>query len=270
MGHGLTWLRLLPGVSQLEAYFTARAGEAGLGSGLLFGSPLSIQHVVAAALVMALVLLLATTTRVGMRRAADGGLVPDTRLSLRNLIELALDMLYAQMRRIIGEDAPRYFPVVGTLALFIFVSNVLGLVPGFTPPTDNWNTTFACGIFVFLYYNWHGLRAHGLGHIAHMANPVGKWWGWILAPLMFPIELVSHIARPASLSIRLAANMVGDHAVVTAFLGLVPILVPLPFMVLGLLVSLVQTLVFCLLTTIYISLAISGEHEEHEGAEASA
>ena len=110
----------------------------------------------------------------------------------------------------------------------IFFSNLLGLIPGFAPPTDNWNTTFACSIFVFLYYNWHGVRAHGIGHLTHIANPVGTWWGWFLSPLMFPIELVSHIARPMSLGIRLSANMVGDHAVVAAFLGLVPILVPLP------------------------------------------
>ncbi|RYF04349.1 MAG: ATP synthase F0 subunit A, partial [Deltaproteobacteria bacterium] len=182
---------------------------------------------------------------------------------------VALEALYSQSRQIIGPDCARYFPMLATFTLFIFVSNVLGLIPGFAPPTDNWNTTFACGIFVFIYYNYHGIRTHGLGHIAHMANPVGEPWGWLLAPLMFPIELVSHCARPFSLGVRLAANMVGDHAVLLGFLGLVPILVPLPFMVLGLMVSLIQTLVFVLLSMIYIGMATADAHHgADEGAAA--
>lgn len=267
MEHGITWFKFLPGYRQLEAYFAHEAARAGHTEGILFGSPLSIQHVLAAVLVVIVVLLVGLRARVDLKRSADGGLVPPPDVSLRNFIELALEGLYNQARQIIGPEAPRYFPVIAALAMFIFFSNVLGLVPGFTPPTDNWNTTFAAGIFVFLYYNWHGMRAHGLGHLAHMANPVGTWWGWFLAPLMFPIELVSHIARPASLGIRLAANMVGDHAVVTAFLGLVPILVPLPFMALGLMVAFVQTLVFVLLTMIYVGLSVASSHDdEHEAA----
>ena len=265
MGHGATWLKLLPGYRQMEAYFMHNAEAVGIKKGLLFGSGMSMQHVLAAALVVIIVLLLGARARADLAKAADGGLVPDPKISVRNFIELALEALYNQSRQIIGADAKRYFPVIAALAMFIFFSNVLGLVPGFTPPTDNWNTTFGCSIFVFLYYNYHGLRAHGLGHIAHMANPVGTWWGWFLTPLLFPIELVSHLARPMSLGIRLAANMVGDHAVVTAFLGLVPFLVPLPFMALGLMVCLVQTLVFVLLTMIYIGLSVASSHdEEHE------
>jgi F-type H+-transporting ATPase subunit a len=265
MGHGVTWLTFLPGYQQLETYFRDMAARAGSAHGLLFGSPLVIQHVLAAVLVCVVVSLLAWRARAEIKRAGAGAVVPSPEPSLRNFLEVSLEYLYNQMHQIIGKNAVRYFPVIGTLALFIFFSNALGLIPGFVPPTNNWNTTFACGLFVFLYYNWHGLRAHGLAHIAHMANPVGVWWGWFLAPLMFPIELVSHIARPCSLAIRLAANMVGDHAVVTAFLGLVPILVPLPFMALGLMVVLVQTLVFVLLTMIYIGLAVAGEGEEHHG-----
>ena len=102
-----------------------------------------------------------------------------------------------------------------------------------------------------------------------MANPAGVWWGWFLAPLLFPVELVSHLARPFSLGVRLAATMVADHAVLLAFLGLVPLLVPVPFMVLGLAVSLIQTVVFILLSMIYIGLATADAHastetEDHE------
>ena len=268
MGHGITWLSFLPGFQQIQEYLREATHNASL-----LGNPLLIQHVVAGALVVIIVFALAFKAGRDIRQAGDQALIPPPEPSIRNFLEVALEWLYGQARQIIGKDAPRYFPVIGTLALFIFFSNILGLVPGFEPPTNNWNTTAACAIFVFLYFNYHGLRVHGLGHIAHMANPAGTWWGWFLAPLMFPIELVSNLARPFSLTVRLAANMMGDHAVLAAFLGLVPIMVPLPFLLLGLIVCIVQTLVFVLLTMIYISLSVAeSNHDEHdeEGAHAHA
>ncbi|MBI5508526.1 MAG: F0F1 ATP synthase subunit A [Deltaproteobacteria bacterium] len=267
MGHGVTWLSFLPGYQQLQDYLREATHNASL-----FGNALLIQHVVAAVLVVLIVSLVGIQAGMEIRRLGDAAVIPSPTPSLRGFIEVALEWLYNQAHQIIGKDAKRYFPVIGTLALFIFFCNILGLVPGFAPPTDNWNTTAACSIFVFLYYNYHGLRAHGLGHIAHMANPAGTWWGWFISPLMFPIELVSHVARPFSLTVRLAANMVGDHAVLAAFLGLVPVLVPLPFLLLGFIVCLVQTLVFVLLTMIYIGLSVAETHhdeehdEEHEAA----
>jgi F-type H+-transporting ATPase subunit a len=264
--HGVTWLNFLPGYHQIQAYLQQTQ------HGLLFGTHVIIQHVAAAIIVAFIVLLLAIFARADIKRAKDGGIVPEARISLRNIIEMALEGLYGQMQNIIGKEARRYFPVIATLALFIFVSNVIGLFPGMASPTDNWNTTFACSIFVFLYYNFHGLRVNGLAHIGHMANPTGMWWGWFLAPLMFPIEVVSHIARPFSLGVRLSANMMGDHAVLLAFLGLVPIVVPLPFMALGLMVCTIQTLVFCLLSMIYIALAVQEAHhgDDHEHAHGDA
>ncbi len=258
MGHGISWLSYLPGYANIEAWLQTQ------GRGVLGNLPV-LQHVVAALLVGLICLGIAFVVGRDLRQAGAGAVVPDARLSTRNVVEVVLEALYAQSRQIIGADCGRYFPMLATFALFIFVSNCLGLIPGFTPPTDNWNTTFACGIFVFAYYNYHGLRRHGLGHLAHMANPVGTWWGWFLAPLMFPIELVSHCARPFSLGVRLAANMVGDHAVLLGFLSLVPVLVPLPFMLLGLMVSVVQTLVFVLLSMIYIGMATADGHAEADG-----
>lgn len=259
MEHGVTWLNFLPGYHQLQAYLQSSQ------HGLLFGTHVVIQHVVAAIVVAIIVLWLAATTRADLKRASDGGIVPEPKISVRNIIEMALESLYGLMQNMIGKEARRYFPVIATLALFIFVSNVIGLFPGMASPTDNWNTTFACSIFVFLYYNFHGLRVNGLAHIGHMANPTGMWWGWFLAPLMFPIEVVSHLARPFSLGVRLSANMMGDHAVLIAFLGLVPIIVPMPFIALGLIVCTVQTLVFCLLSMIYIALAVQeAHHDDHE------
>jgi F-type H+-transporting ATPase subunit a len=267
MGHGVTWLTFLPGYRNIEAYLQQEYEQYSL-----FGQPVVVQHVAAAILVVLIVMLLALRARVDLERAGADAIIPDPEPSVRNFIEVAFEWLYGQARSIIGEkEAKRYFPVIASLALFIFISNVLGLVPGFAPPTDNWNTTFGCSLFVFLYYNYHGLRVNGLNHIAHMANPAGTWWGWFLAPLMFPIELVSHCARPFSLGVRLAANMVGDHAVVAAFLGLVPILVVIPFLLLGFVVCLVQTMVFVLLTMIYIGLAVEeAHHDEHAHEEAHA
>lgn len=261
MEHGVSWFSFMPGYQQIEAYLRSVQQHGVLGQALV------IQHVLAALLVSVIVMALALTARRSLRNAPDGGLVPDDNVSVRNFLEVILEAIYGQMQQIIGKGAERYFPVIATLALFIFFSNLLGLIPGFLPPTDNWNTTFACSIFVFLYYQYHGLRVNGLAHIAHMANPTGEWWGWFLAPLMFPIELVSHLARPLSLGIRLATNMVGDHAVLSAFLGLVPVLVPLPFLALGLIVCVVQTLVFVLLSIIYIALSVEEAHhdEAHAG-----
>ena len=257
MEHGVSWLFLIPGVQALEARVGAQA------RGVL-GHPASMQHVLAALLVAVVLLLVGWRTRATLRHAGANAVVPEPTINIRNLVEIGAEALLAQMRQIIGPDYRRYFPVLCTFALFILFANLLGLVPGMTPPTDNWNTTFACGIYIFLYYNWHGLRTHGLGHLAHMANPIGQWWGWFFAPLLFPIELVSHLARPFSLGVRLAANMMGDHAVLLGFLSLVPVLVPVPFLLLGLVVSVVQTLVFVLLSTIYLGLATaSGHAEEH-------
>ncbi len=257
MGHGITWLSFLPGYQQIELYLREVTHNTSL-----FGNAVVIQHVVAALLVVLLISLMGLKAGRDIRRAGPGAVVPPPEPSVRNFLEVVLEWLYKQAHQIIGKEAPRYFPVIGTLALFIFFSNVLGLVPGFAPPTDNWNTSAACSVFVFLYYNFHGLRAHGMGHIAHLANPAGTWWGWFLAPLMFPIEVVSHIARPFSMMVRLSANMMGDHAVVAAFVGLVPILVPLPFLLLGLIVCVVQTLVFVLLTMIYIGLSVADSHHD--------
>ena len=261
MEHGVTWFYFLPGLEQFRHYLAESTGNWTL----LGVNPVLIQHFAAAVVVVLIVLLLSLRMRMDINKPGANAVIPDPNPSIRNFIEVSLEWLYGQAHAIIGKDASRYFPVIGSLAMFIFVANILGLVPGFAPPTDNWNITFGCSIFVFLYYNYHGLRVNGLGHIAHMANPSGLWWGWFLAPLMFPIEVVSHFARPFSLGVRLAANMVGDHAVLAAFLGLLPIFVPLPFLLLGFIVCLVQTIVFVLLTTIYIALAVEEAH--HDGGE---
>jgi F-type H+-transporting ATPase subunit a len=172
-------------------------------------------------------------------------------------MEAFIAYFYGVTRDVMGpRRAKRYFPVVGAAACFIFFSNVLTLIPGFAPPTSSLNITLGCALCVFILFNYYGLQANGLNYVKHLAGP--KWY---LAPLIFPIELISTLVRPVTLSIRLMVNMAVDHLLGTIALGMIAILVPVPLMFLGAIVIVVQTLVFSLLTSIYIGLAT--EHEEH-------
>jgi F-type H+-transporting ATPase subunit a len=176
---------------------------------------------------------------------------------MRNVFEVLADTVLGLMAGVIGEKAAKkYLPLVGTLFLFILFSNLLGLIPGFLPPTSTLKTNLAMSVLVFLLSHVFGVREHGLKYFKHFLGPI--WW---LAPLMLPIELISHIARPVSLAMRLMGNIVGDHTLVLVFFGIAPFLLPLPFMVMGVLVCVVQAVVFSLLATVYIGQAVA--HEDH-------
>ena len=158
--------------------------------------------------------------------------------------------------------AKRYFPLIGALAVFIFFSNVLGMIPGFLPPTDVLDTTLALGLVVFVSTHYLGVKEHGLSYFKHFLGPIVAWYALPLMILMLLIETISHMVRPLSLGIRLMGNIMGDHKVLGIFLGFGVLFLPLPIMVLGSIVAVVQTMVFCLLSMVYIALAI--EHaEEH-------
>ena len=144
---------------------------------------------------------------------------------------------------------------MGALFIYILFSNLLGLIPGFLPPTDNLNTNVACALTVFIFYNYQGFKAHGFAYLKHFMGPI--WW---LAPIMVVIEVISHLVRPASLSVRLFGNISGDHLVLGIFSSLVPIGVPVIFLFLGLFVSVIQAFVFTLLSMVYISLATAHDH----------
>ena len=190
-------------------------------------------------------------------KTPDKGIVPPRKMNLRNFFEFTAESVYGMVEGAMGEkNAPRFFPLIGALWCFILFSNLFALIPGFSPPTDNIKTNLGIALFVFLLTHYYGLREHGLAYLKHFLGP-----SLPLAPLMLPIELISHIARPMSLTMRLMGNMMADHKVVMSFFALVPILVPLPFLLLGLLVCLIQALVFCTLAMVYIGMAI--EHEEH-------
>jgi F-type H+-transporting ATPase subunit a len=216
-----------------------------------------IVHVVCALVVLVFLAFGAFRYSAAVSGSGDAGLVPPPKLGIRNLFEVLADTVLGLMAGVMGEKAAkRYLPLVGTLFMFILFSNLLGLIPGFLPPTDTLKTNLALSVSVFLLSHAFGVREHGLKYFKHFLGPI--WW---LIPLMLPIEIISHIARPVSLAMRLMGNIVGDHKLVLVFFGIFPFLLPLPFMVMGVLVCVVQAVVFSLLTTVYISQAVA--HEEH-------
>lgn len=179
---------------------------------------------------------------------------------MQNVLEVAVESLLKIVDATMGKDGERYFPLIATLGLFILLSNLLGLIPGFMSPTSNLNTTAACAVIVFFIYNYEGIRVHGLGaYLKHFMGPMP-----LLAPLMFPIEIISHLARPLSLSMRLFGNIFGEDKVLFILFLLVPFFVPLPMMAFAIFTSFLQAFVFMLLSMIYIGGAIEHAHDPSE------
>src|SRR5574337_1556816 len=183
---------------------------------------------------------------------------------LQNLVEVVIEAFDGLLDQMVGRQGRQFLPFIGTAGLFILTSNLLGNIPGFQPPTANWNTTVALGVPVFIYYNYCGIRKHGLlNYLKHFCGPI--WW---LAPLIFPIEFIGHLARPVSLSIRLFGNMFGEESVITILLSLIWLVIPYAIylgimMPLSLFTSFVQSFIFVMLSMVYIAGAVQSEHEEH-------
>jgi F-type H+-transporting ATPase subunit a len=185
-------------------------------------------------------------------------------------LELGVLAVRGMIEDIIGPHGLKYFPVVMTFAVLILVSNLMGMFPLFLAPTSATSVTFALGLASFLYYNAVGIKENGLfGHLKHFAGPI--WW---IAPLIFPIELISNFIRPFSLGIRLFGNMFADEKVAVTVAGLYPQvthwLVPALLMPLGLFVAFIQTFVFVLLSQLYLSEVSHAPHHAHEGYEEDA
>ena len=208
---------------------------------------------------------------------------------LQNFFEVVLEQFIQLIDDVMGHEGRRYLPLIATLGLFILVGNLMSLVPGLAGPTGNLNTTAACALVVFVAYHWIGIRKQGaLAYLKHFAGPVPL----ALKPLMFVIEIISHLARPLSLTLRLFGNMTGGHillAVIFFLMGLDGLIgwalsgsvagaligglggaVTLVFTVgflypLKILVSLLQAFIFVMLTMLYISGAIeeAEHHAEH-------
>jgi len=174
----------------------------------------------------------------------------------QNFFEVLIDGLETFMVDITGPEGRFFFPYIATIFLFILVSNLIGLIPGFFSPTANLNTTLALALCTFIYTHVIGIRFHGPKYIKHFLGPV--WW---LIPLMFPIELIGHLARIMSLSVRLFGNIFGKEMVLAILFGLAGLyLAPLPIMFLGILVCFIQALVFMLLSVMYFVGAMEHAH----------
>ena len=175
---------------------------------------------------------------------------------LQHTFEMVYQFLHGESEEQVGHSGPHYIAFFGTLFIFILFMNLIGVVPGFESPTMSPAVPLGCAAATFLYYNIVGIQANGAGkYMAHFAGPMP-----MLAPLMVPIELISHLARPLSLTIRLYANMYAGEQVTMVFLSLTYFLVPAVFMGLHVFVSLLQAYIFMLLTMMYVAGAVAHEH----------
>nr|WP_051617083.1 F0F1 ATP synthase subunit A [Desulfonatronovibrio hydrogenovorans] len=204
------------------------------------------QHVLYSWFFIILLLLLAWTATRRMTLVPRG-----VQNFFEFLIKAVEDFVVANM----GEPGRKVFPVLFTLLIYIWVLNVSGLIPSIDAPTANINTTASMAIFVFLYYNYWGFKLHGLKYIKHFMGPY--WW---LAPIMFPIEIVSHLARPLSLTLRLFGNIRGEEIVIALMFLLAPLLGSLPIFILFLLMKTMQAFVFFMLSMMYLKGAFEEAH----------
>ncbi len=248
-----SWFHLIPGISDGSALpFLTEEGS-------------HFAHTIPAAwLACGFLCVLALVARVGLNKARQKGgtlqYVPATDLSARNSFELIIHALLDLFESVLGSRAAaeRYFPLFAGLFFYILVCNLLGLMPGFLPPTASISTNWGMALVVFLVFNIEGLRVNGMGYIKHLMGPI-LW----LAPLMFVLEVVGLLFRPFTLSVRLMGNMNGDHMVLAIFSDLIPLIVPSIFLALGTFVCLVQAFVFTLLSVVYVSLAIAHDEGHH-------
>ena len=215
---------------------------------------LGLPDAIATSLLVATMLILfALAARA--RLASANVVEPEDGVTVRNVAETFVEAIHGLAEGVIGHGSERYVPLLATFFIYILVANLLGLVPGFSPPTSDFNITFALGVVAFVVYNYEGARAHGAGYVKQFLGPM-----LLLAPLMLLVEIFSHVFRPISLGIRLFANMFADHAVVGIFTTLTKAGIPVLFYLLGAFVSVVQAFVFTMLTAIYIALSISHDH----------
>ncbi|MCU1279941.1 MAG: synthase subunit [bacterium] len=264
MGEETTWFDLLPGVRNLELFAKHYLERNKLGV-QMFPSAFSLTHVFEVLCVLIFATVGAFAFRAATTTSDRSAIVPPPKLTLRNVFEMFTDAVMSVANSVMGEqNARRFLPLIGTLAVFIFFSNLFALIPGFSPPTATLKTNVALALTVFVMTHVYGVMYNGVGYLKKFLGHAPIY----MAPLMVPIEVVSHLARPLSLSMRLLGNMFADHKVVASFFFLVPLIIPVPFLILGVLVVIIQTMVFCLLAMVYIQGAVEPEHGDdhaHEG-----
>ena len=218
------------------------------------------EHIGAVVIVLGILLAFAAKVRPSLADT-DNAVTPDDGMTARSVAEAFVEGIVGIAQSAIPGDVQRYVPLLATFFAFILVANLLGLVPGFAPPTSTFNITFALGCVAFGAYHTYGVKAQGLGaYLKHFLGPVV-----FIAPLMLIIEIFSHGFRPVSLGVRLYANMFADHTVIEMFTDLTRAVIPVAFYMLGAFVCLIQSFVFTMLSAIYISGAVAHGHgaEEH-------
>jgi F-type H+-transporting ATPase subunit a len=262
MGPHGTWFDFIPGIDAWKAQAKQHLGREWTWQ-VFQSTYFEITHVLVAALVVLLLAVGAMGYKRQVERLGEAAVLPPPGLGLRAVFEGLADIVFGLLEGVMGEkNARKFLPFLGSFFVFILFSNLISLVPGFRAPTDTLKTNVGLAVLVFLATHVLGFREHGIRYLEQFTGHLPlKSPLVILVPLMFVIELISHLIRPATLSIRLMANMFADHAVVGVFFGLIPLIVPVPLMLLGVFVSVVQALVFTLMSATYISLAIA--HEEH-------
>ncbi len=227
-----------------------------LGITFAAGEKVIPDHVVMAILILAgaSILCLAIRSRLSV----------DNPGRLQILLETLISGVNGLLTDIVGPRGPQFLPLVGTIGLFILVGNLMGLIPGLMAPTSNINTTLGCALTVWVYYQFHGFKTQGLvGYLKHFAVPAGAPF-WI-APIYFPIEVISHLSRVLSLSVRLFGNIFGEELVILILFTIVPFVVPLPMMFLGIITAVLQAFIFVMLTMIYLPGAVVVEHHDDGG-----
>jgi F-type H+-transporting ATPase subunit a len=248
------WWGVLTAVLLYPATALAAGGHEAFSWFQLFHLP--VPQYISSAIMIAVLLVALSAVSFRGKKTADL-VIPEPRFTLRNMFELIMSFLVSLAEDIIGHKAKRYIPLLATSFIFILFMNLLGLIPGFVPPTDKMNITLGLAVVIFLSTHYYGVKENGIAYFKHFFGPV--WW---LAWLIFPIEIISHLARPMSLSLRLFGNITGDHLILAIFLGLVPFVVPSVFYGLGVFVSFMQAFIFTVLSMIYIAGAVAHE-EEH-------
>jgi F-type H+-transporting ATPase subunit a len=206
----------------------------------------SVDTLVYTWLVMAMLILISFLATRGIKKMPGG---------LQNFMEVVVGGIENMITDTMGTHGKPFYPLIATLALFILVSNLLSLIPGFFPPTASVNTNAACAVIVFLTTHVVGVKAHGFKYLKHFLGPI-IW----LAPMIFFIEIIGHFSRIISLTLRLFGNIGGHEIMIMVFFALVPFFVPLIMTVLGLLVCFIQAFVFMLLTMIYIQGSLEEAH----------
>lgn len=232
-GH-FNWLQMVPGVTHDNVHVATAIAAGGL---LVVGA-------------------LAGKVALG---SGEEAVAPASKFSLKGIYEMLLELIVGVTDMVVGEEGRKFVPMFTAIFFYVWINNLIGILPGMTPATDNINTTLALGLFSFIIYNYYGFREHGISYLKQFLGPL-----LLLAPLMVVIELIGHLVRPLTLGLRLYGNILADHTVLSVFVEMFEknwfIPVPAIFYGMGIFVASMQAFVFTMLTMIYVSMAISHDH----------